>query len=592
MWHCYIVWRNRGSLCEFASGSESINEEHLKVGAGNLPSDLPDEIDAARQHWLREHSEELSNQRKDLFTTSSGREIDVVYTPADVPPDFSYLDDLGLPGEFPYTRGESATGYRGELWGFEFYAGFGSATDANRRYRYLLEQGSTGGVSIALDLPTQIGLDSDDPLAEREVGRVGVAIDSIQDVMDVFDGIDLSRAGKVFTTGNCIGPIAMAWFYSLAEARGESPDSVVVTIQNDPLKEYVARGTQFLPVAAAADLACDVVEWSVRQGLPWYPISVSGSHMKQAGGTCAQEAAFTLANATGYADRLHARGLDAAAFAPVMELHFCTDMDFFEEIAKYRVIRRVWAEILKRRYHVEGVAPRLHAATSGLPLTAQQPKNNIIRITLQALAQILGGVAQTRTASFDEALAIPSEDAVKLAIRTNQVIAHETGIPDTVDPLGGSYYLERLTRDMHEEVWAILNKVDDMGGAIRAVESGYFAQELADGAYRQQVELEEHRRVIVGVNEFVEEGHEALKLFKLDPDAARRQRERVVAAREARDRQHWMRAMEGLRSAISQGENSMPAVLDAVRAGATVGEIASEWRAAYGEYESHARRLA
>ncbi len=549
-------------------------------------------VSAAREEWQRRHASELSGERKEVFSTSSGRQVDVVYTPSDLPQDFTYMRDLGLPGDFPYTRGESPTGYRGELWGYEFYAGFGSARDANKRYRYLLEQGSTGGVSIALDLPTQIGLDSDSPLAEREVGRVGVAVTTLQDVMDIFDGIELRKAGKIFTTGNCIGPIAMAWFYSLAQARGESTDGVVVTIQNDPLKEYVARGTQFLPVPAATDLACDVVEWSVRQGLHWYPISVSGSHMKQAGGTCAQEAAFTLANATAYADRLCERGLGAERFAPVMELHFCTDMDFFEEIAKYRVIRRVWAEILKQRYGVEGISPRLHAATSGLPLTAQQPKNNIIRITLQALAQILGGVAQTRTASFDEALAIPSADAVKLAIRTNQVIAHETGIPDTVDPLGGSYYLEHLTRDMHEEVWEILKKVDGMGGAINAVESGYFAQELADGAYRQQVELEERRRVIVGVNDFVEDGTDALKLFKLDPEAARRQRERVAAARQNRDRARWELAMENIRQGIRRKTNSMPAVIEAVQAGATVGEIASEWRTAYGEFRSRASRLA
>jgi methylmalonyl-CoA mutase, N-terminal domain len=548
-------------------------------------------IAAARDAWELRHAKERGAQRKDRFTTSSGREVSPVYSPADIPEDFSYEDALGFPGEFPYTRGESANGYRGELWGFEFYAGFGSAEDANRRYRYLLEQGSTGGVSIALDLPTQIGLDSDHPLAALEIGRVGVAINTLQDVIDLFEGIDLSKAGKIFTTGNCIGPIAMAWFYCLAEARGEDPASVVVTIQNDPLKEYVARGTQFLPVEASATLACDAVEWCVGQGLPWYPISVSGSHMKQAGGTCVQEAAFTLANATAYADRLLARGLAVEAFAPRMELHFCTDMDFFEEVAKYRVIRRVWAEILKRRYGVEGIAPRLHAATSGLPLTAQQPKNNIVRITLQALAQVMGGVAQTRTASFDEALAIPSEDAVKLAIRTNQVIAQETGIPDTVDPLGGSYYIESLTIQMHSEVWEILDTVDRMGGAVKAVESGYFAQKLADGAYRQQVEMEAHRRVIVGVNDYVESGTEAIKLFKLNPDAARRQRERLAASKASRDLRRWEQAMARLRADISNHVNCMPSVIEAVRARATVGEIASEWRGAYGEYQSQARRL-
>ena len=548
-------------------------------------------IAVAQAAWLDRHAEELASERKSSFTTSSGREIAPVYTPASLPDDFDYLRDLGFPGEHPFTRGETATGYRGELWSWEFYAGFGSAKEANRRYRYLMEQGSTGGVSIALDLPTQIGLDSDNPLAAREIGKMGVAINTLQDVIEVFDGIELAKAGKIFTTGNCIGPIAFAWFYCLAEARGEDPSSVVVTIQNDPLKEYVARGTQFLPVKAAARLACDVVEFSTRQGLPWYPISVSGSHMKQAGGTCSQEAAFTLANAVGYADELRARGLAADDFAPHMELHFCTDMDFFEEIAKYRVIRRVWSEVLRERYQAKGVQPRLHAATSGLPLTAQQPRNNIIRITLQALAQILGGVAQTRTASYDEGLAIPTEDAVKLSIRTNQIIAHETGIADVVDPLGGSFYLETLARRMYDEVRAILEKVDQMGGAISVVESGWFAQELAEGAYRQQRELEERRRIIVGVNDFVEEGTERLKIFKLDSEAVENQKRRVIEFKAARDEAAWRESLNRLRSDLHAGVNSIPATIGAVKAGATVGEISDRWREHFGEFHPEARWL-
>lgn len=547
-------------------------------------------IAQAQDAWVRQHQVELNRLRKETFETSSGREVKTIYSPLDLD-GFSTLNDLGLPGDFPYTRAESPAGYRHELWSWEFYAGFGSAKDANRRYRYLLEQGSTGGVSIALDLPTQIGMDSDHPLAAREIGRAGVAIDSLQDVLDIFEGIRLADARKIFTTGNCIGPIACAWFYCLAEARGEKPGDVVVTIQNDPLKEYVARGTQFLPVPAAAELACDVVEFCTREGLPWYPISVSGSHMKQAGGTCAQEAAFTLANAIGYVDRLRQRGVAVESFAPSVELHFCTDMDFFEEIAKYRVIRRVWAEILKERYGVEGVAPRLHAATSGLPLTAQQPKNNLIRITLQALAQVLGGVAQTRTASYDEALAIPSEDAVKLAIRTNQIIGYETGVADTVDPLGGSYYVEWLTRSMHEEVRDILAKVDELGGAVAAVETGYFAEALAEGAYRQQRELEEGRRIIVGVNAFTEPEEAEIKTFKLDPDVAERQLDRLRRFRAARDQHAWQTAMDQLRRDLSNRMNCVPSVIGAIRAGATVGEVGEAWREAFGEFLPQAVRF-
>lgn len=550
------------------------------------------QIAMAQEAWLRDQYSAVATSRKDSFTTSSARPIQALYTPADLGPDFSYLEELGFPGQAPYTRGERAGGYREKLWTSEFYAGFGSAKDANARYRYLMEMGATGGVSIALDLPTQLGMDSDHPAAKNEIGKVGVALCSVDDVVDLFQGIDLAAAGKVFTTANCIGPIAFAWFRILADRRGVDPGSFSVTIQNDPLKEYVARGTQFLPVAASVRLACDVVEHCVREGLPWLPISVSGSHMKQAGGTCAQEAAFTLANAIAYADHLRDRGLEVSTFAPVMELHFCTDMDFFEEIAKYRVVRRVWTETLRERYGVEGVQPHIHAATSGLPLTAQQPRNNIVRITLQALAQILGGVHQTRTASYDEGLAIPTEDAVKLSIRTNQIIAHETGIADTIDPLGGSYYLEAITRAMHQEVRETLNQVDALGGAIRAVESGWFAQQLAEGAYRQQLDLEAGRSLVIGVNAFADEGREALKTFKVDSAAADRQLRSLAAHRAARDETKLAEALARLQQDLSIGTNSIPATIQAVQAGATVGEISDLWREVFGEFAAQARWLA
>ena len=546
-------------------------------------------IAEAGKAWAERHRDELGSGRKAEFTSSSGKTIEAVYTPANLP-DFSYQRELGFPGDAPYTRGATPAGYRKELRNSEFYAGFGSAREANRRYRYLMAQGSTGGVSIALDLPTQIGMDSDHPLAQRDIGVVGVAINGLQDVLDIFDGMELKKVGKIFTTGNAIGPIALAWFYALAEAKGEDPRDVVVTVQNDPLKEYVARGTQFLPVETSVELACDAVEFCIKHQLPWYPISVSGSHMKQAGGTCAQEAAFTLANALGYADVLYRRGIPAEVFAPHFELHFCTDMDFFEEIAKYRVVRRVWSELLKARYGAENVPARLHAATSRLP-TAQQPMSNISRITLQALAQVLGGVEQTRTASFDEGLAIPSENAVKISIRINQIIGHETGVADTVDPVGGSYYLEATTRAMYDEVWGILAKVEEMGGAVEAVKSGYFANELGDGAYRQQRELEEHERVIVGVNEFVDDEAAPIKVFKLDPEAAQRQRDRVREFKQQRDQAAVAAALDRLRRDAEARVNSVPSVLAAVKVGATVGEISDVWRAAFGEYRQEAGYL-
>jgi methylmalonyl-CoA mutase N-terminal domain/subunit len=543
-----------------------------------------------RDEWLEAHAEELAAGRLPSFKTAGGRTVRPAYGPADLEElDFDYEAQLGMPGEPPYTRGATAGGYRKQLWSWEFYAGFGSAEDANKRYRYLLETGATGGVSIALDLPTQIGMDSDHPLAAREIGKVGVALDTLDDVRRMFDGIDLKQAGKIFTTGNSIGPIACAWFYCLAEERGEDPHDVIVTIQNDPLKEYVARGTQFLPVPASVRCSGDVIEFCAERNLPWYPISVSGSHMQQSGGTCVQEAAFTIANGTAYADEVAGRGLNT--FAPLMELHFCTDMEFFEEIAKYRVVRRIWTEILSERYGIEGQPPRLHAVTSGLPLTAQQPRNNIIRITLQALAQILGGVPQTRTASYDEALAIPAEDAVKLSIRTNQIIAHETGIPNTVDPLGGSYYLETLTQEMYEEVKAILAQVEDMGGAIVAVESGWFREQLAEGAYEQEKRLESGERKVVGVNVDVEDDDHELKLFKLDAEAAERQKKRLAQHKADRDEGPWRQSMDQLTATLESGSNSVPPIIEAVKAGATIGEICDRLRAAYGEYRPEVEHI-
>lgn len=541
--------------------------------------------------WEDRHRAELDSQRKDVFTTSSGREVKPVYTPADlVQEDFEFARDLGHPGDPPFARGERATGYRGKLWSWEFYAGFGAAADANQRYRYLIETGGTGGVSIALDLPTQIGIDADHPDALYETGRVGVAINTLKDVVDLFDGIDLSRAGKIFTTGNSIGPLAVAWFYELASIKGEDPSSFVVTVQNDPLKEYVARGTQFLPVAAAMRLACDAVQFCVERDLPWYPISISGAHMKQAGGSCAQEAAFTIANGIAYMDELQKRGLAMDKVARHVELHFSTDMDFFEEVAKYRVARRVWTEILRDRYQVEGIAPRIHGVASGAPLTAQQPKNNIVRITMEVLAQVFGGVSQTRTACYDEALAIPTEDAVKLAIRTNQILAHETGIADTVDPLGGSYFLETLTAQMYSEVLSILATVHDMGGAIAAIDSGWFADELAAGAYRQQMELECGRRLVVGVTDFVEEEIEPTPAFPLDAGAGERQRQRLEEFKTSRDSGAVEASMKAMESALKQGRNSVPLALDALRAGATLGETCGVWKQTFGEWSQYGPR--
>jgi methylmalonyl-CoA mutase N-terminal domain/subunit len=540
--------------------------------------------------WRQRHARELGSERRASFRTSSGREVKTVYTADDVE-DEDLGATLGLPGDSPYTRGSTATGYRGKLWDWEFYAGFGRAEDANARYRYLLEQGGTGGVSIALDLPTQVGLDPDHPLAVRDVGRVGVSICTVQDIVHAFDGLSLTSVGKAFTTANCIGPIACAWFLCLAEAKGERPDALTVTIQNDPLKDYVARGTQFLPVPAAVELACDVVEYCVNKRLPWLPISVSGAHMKQAGATCAEEAAFTIANGFAYLDNLQRRGVPIQDVAGRMELHFSTDMDFFEEVAKYRVIRRVWTELLDERYGVRNVPPRLHGVASGAPLCAQQPLNNLVRITMEVLAHVFGGVAQTRTACYDEALAIPTEEAVKLSIRTNQILAYETGVADTVDPLGGSYYVEALTAEMHDEVRQLLATIDDLGGAIAAVESGYFSARLAANALRHQKQVERGERIIVGMNDFIEEGTPPIEVFRVDENAAERQRAKLAAFKETRSVNAVVAALGEVRSAAREGRNSVESVIQAVRAGATVGEICDVWREVHGEWNAKAAVL-
>jgi methylmalonyl-CoA mutase, N-terminal domain len=546
--------------------------------------------------WLEEHASDLAQGWQPEFVTSSGYPVAPVYTPLDLEErGWSYETDLGLPGEEPYTRGFAPGGYRQRLWHIEMYAGFGSAEDANRRYRYLIEHGSTGGVSIALDLPTQIGLDSDHPMAVDEVGQAGVALASFADVERLFDGIPLDRAGHVFTTGNCIGPVAAAWFLALAEKQGVQTSAFTVQIQNDPVKEYNARGTQFLPIEASVRLATDMFEY-VRNVAPnWLPISISGSHIKQAGATTAQEAAFTICNGIAYVDACLTRGMRIDDFGSSIELHFCTEMDFFEEVAKYRALRKVWTRLVRERFGgttAEAQHFRLHAATSGRPLTAQQPLNNISRITLQILAQILGGCEQTRTASFDEALGIPTELAARTSIRANQIIAYETGVPYTADPLGGSYYVESLTKQMEETIWSIIEEVDSRGGAVEATRQEYFQDALSEGAYRDQLALERSEKTIVGVNQFTVDEESEIAVFEHDVVAIERQLERLAKLRRERDGAAVETSLERLRVVCATDENVMPAVLECVKAYATTGEIGGIWRDAFGEYVSHPVRIA
>ncbi|MBI4590474.1 MAG: methylmalonyl-CoA mutase [Candidatus Rokubacteria bacterium] len=545
--------------------------------------------------WEEQHRVELGSGRKPRFVTPSGFELRPAYTPAELDElGWEDLTDLGLPGEYPYTRGRDAAGYRNRFWHWEFYAGFGSAEAANRRYRFLLEQGATGGVSIALDLPTQIGLDSDHPLAKGEAGRVGVALTSLADVERLFTGIDIKQAGHVFTTANAIGPIFLAWIIALCEKRGIDPGTFTLQIQNDPVKEYVARGTQIFPIRPAVKLAADAISYCARHYPNWLPISVSGSHMKQAGGSCLQEAAFTINNAIAYVEAVRSQGLHVDQFGPGIEIHFCTDMEFFEEVAKHRATRKVWAQLMRERWGATNplaIRGRLHSATSGLPLTAQQPKNNIIRLTLQVLAQVLGGIQGGRTASYDEALAIPTEEAVTLAVRTNQIIAHETGIADVVDPLGGSYYVEWLTKKMEDGIWEYIGKIDGMGGALAAVENGFYAGELAEGAYRQQRALESGETVIVGVNKYRTDEEPDVPIFRHDPETERRQIAWLEELRRTRDARAVERALGRLKQVTVAGENVLPATLEAVKAYATVGEICDVWRSVLGEFTDHPARI-
>jgi len=547
------------------------------------------------REWRLRHNEELASGHKPRFCTSGGSPVEPLYTPESLQAQgWDYGTDVGYPGEAPYTRGFIPGGYRQQLWKMEMYAGFGSAEEANQRYRYLMSQGSTGGISIALDLPTQVGYDSDHPMARDEVGQIGVALTSLDDVERVFEGIPLERVGHIFSTANAIGPIVCAWLLALYEKRGNKTGDCIVQLQNDPIKEYVARGTQFLPIEAAVKLTTDMIQHCRTAAPEWLPISVSGSHMKQAGATVVQEAAFTICNGIAYVESCLARGMKIDDFGHVLELHFCTEMAFFEEVAKYRAVRKVWTRLVRERFG--GTTQRaqhfrLHAATSGRPLTAQQPLNNISRITLQALAQILGGCEQTRTASFDEALGIPTQEAARTSIRVNQIIGYESGVPDTVDPLGGSYYVEHLTLSFEREIDSIIREVDAMGGALAAVRNGYYQRALSRGAYRESCAIESGDQVVVGVNRFQSEETQPVPTFKLDPGAAERQIAKLQAVRARRDAAAVRSGLEELRRACHAGDNVMPAIVACVKEYATIGEIADVWREVYGSYVPEAVRF-
>ena len=542
-----------------------------------------------KERWERETLKKTLArfpERLPEFTTVSGMPIKRLYTPMDVE-DLDYARDLGFPGEFPFTRGVYATVYRGRLWTMRQYAGFGTAEESNQRYKYLLEQGQTG-LSVAFDLPTQIGYDSDHSVAGGEVGRVGVPVSSLRDMEILFDGIPLDKVSTSMTI-NSTAPQVLAMYFALAEKQGVPPNKVNGTVQNDILKEYVARGTYIYPPEASMRLAVDIIEYCHRNVPRFNTISVSGYHMREAGATAVQELAFTLANGIAYVEAAMKRGLPIDDFAPRVSFFFACHNDFFEEIAKFRAARRMWAKIMKERFGAKNprsMLLRYHVQTAGCTLTAQQPYNNIVRVTIQALAAVQGGAQSLHTNSFDEALALPSETAVITALRTQQIIAHESGVTNTVDPLGGSFFVESLTNKIEEEAMEYVQKIDAMGGAMAAIQRGFYQKQIADSAYKYQKDVEGKERIVVGVNEFITEAKVPIKLLKVDPEAEKKQVERLRRVRAERDGKKVKEALEKLRRAAEGRENLMPFMLEAVKAYATTGEISDTLREVFGEYKA------
>ncbi|MEK7214655.1 MAG: methylmalonyl-CoA mutase family protein [Chloroflexota bacterium] len=522
-------------------------------------------------------------ERRADFHTSSDIPLEPLYAPEDIA-ELTYPDDLGYPGEFPYTRGVQPTMYRGRFWTMRQYAGFSSAEESNKRYRYLLEQGQTG-LSVAFDLPTQTGYDSDHPMAEAEVGQVGVPIDSLRDMEILFDGISLSRVSTSMTI-NATAPVLLAFYLALAKRQGADLNRLDGTIQNDILKEYIARGTYIYPPQPSMRLITDIFQFCSTQVASWNTISISGYHMREAGCTAAQEIGFTLANAIAYVEAALAAGLDIDDFAGRLSFFFVSQNNFFEEVAKFRAARRLWAGIVRDRFHAKNPRSamlRFHTQTAGVSLTAQQPMNNIVRTALQALAAVLGGTQSLHTNSWDEALALPSEEAVQIALRTQQLIAHESGAGDVADPMGGSYYVESLTNALEEKARGYIDEIDRLGGAVAAIQSGYVQREVQEASYRFQMEVERGDQTIVGVNKFTAAPRPLEKLFRVDPAWVERQRARTKAVRAERDQRAAGAALRKLGPAARSSKNTMPVFVECVEAYCTIGEICDVLREAWGE---------
>jgi methylmalonyl-CoA mutase N-terminal domain/subunit len=528
-----------------------------------------------------------ANQDKELkpkFTTASGLELKRFYTPQDLT-GWNYEEQSGYPGEFPFTRGIYLSQYRSRLWTMRQYAGFGSASESNARYRYLLTQGQTG-LSVAFDLPTQIGLDSDHPLARGEVGRVGVAIDSLEDMEMLFADIPLERVSASMTI-NSTGAILLALYFAVAEKQGAKLPLLSGTVQNDILKEYIARGTYIYPLAPAMRLVTDIFAFCREHAPEWNTISISGYHIREAGSTAVQEVAFTLGNAIAYVEAALQRGLAVDEFAPRLSFFLNAHNDLLEEIAKFRAARRLWARIMRERFQAQDPRSwmfRFHTQTAGSTLTAQQPNVNIVRVTLQALAAVLGGTQSLHTNARDEALALPGEASALLALRTQQILAAESGVANTIDPLAGSYVIEKLTDEIEAKAREYLGKIDAMGGMVRAIESGYPQREIQQAAYEYQQAIERGDRVVVGVNQYVDPSRSAPPLLRIDPEIERAQVDRLASLRARRDSPRVQATIQAVEETARTDRNLLPAILDAVKAYATVGEISDALRRVFGEY--------
>ena len=524
-------------------------------------------------------------ERKDHFKTSSDIHLERFYLPTI--PDPGYLEQIGFPGEYPFTRGVQATMYRGLLWTMRQYAGYATAEESNRRYRYLLDQGQTG-LSVAFDLPTQIGYDADDPIASGEVGKVGVSISCLDDMDQLFEGIPLDQVSTSMTI-NAPAAILLAMYIAIAKRQGVDISKLRGTIQNDILKEYIARGTYIFPPKPSMRLITDVMKYCKENAPRWNTISISGYHIREAGSTAVQEVAFTLANGIAYVQAAIDSGLDVDEFAPQLSFFFNAHNHLFEEIAKFRAARRLWARIMREQFDAQDPKSwrlRFHTQTAGSTLTAQQPENNVVRVALQALAAVLGGTQSLHTNSMDEALGLPTEEAVQVALRTQQIIAHETGTADSIDPLGGSYLIEHLTNEIENQTKEYIQKISDLGGALASIENGYIQREIQEAAYIAQQQIESEEMVVVGVNAYFSDIPTDIKLLVVDPTIELAQRKRLAEIRENRDPKRAADLLVRLTNTAESDENLMPLLIECVEADLTLGEICGRLRDVWGEYQS------